>query len=61
MSFKIVSVILVKCHAWLYFYIQTRFNQILEVLLHDSSSCTSSSSEDDALDLLLFEFCFAYA
>ena len=36
------------------------FNQILEVVLHDSSSCTSSSSEDDDLDLLLLEFAFAY-
>ena len=36
------------------------FNQILEVVLHDSSSSTSSGSEDDDLDLLLLEFDFAY-
>ena len=27
--------------------------QILEVVEHDSSSCTSSSSEEDDLDMLL--------
>ena len=37
------------------------FNQTREVVLHDSSSCTSSSSEDDDLDLFLIEFAFAYA
>ena len=44
--------------SWLHFFYRREFNQILEVVEHDSSSCTSSSSEHD-LDLLLLEFAFA--
>ena len=59
MLFNIVSVILAKRHmATCILLYRREFNQILEVVLHNSSSSTSSSSEDD-LDLLLLEFAFA--
>ena len=41
-------------------FTRREFNQILEVVLHDSSSSTYSGSEDNNLDLLLLEFDFAY-
>ena len=50
--------VVAKSHGYTFLY-RREFNQILEVVQHDSSSCTSSSSEEDDLDLLLLEFAFA--
>ena len=57
MLFIILSV-LAKSHGYTFLY-RREFNQILEIVQHESSSCTSSSSEKDDLDLLLLEFAFA--
>ena len=56
MLFIILSV-LAKSHGYTFLY-RREFNQILEIVQHESSSCTSSSSEEDDLDLLLLEFAF---